>query len=190
MHPDPVLAALHSRVSVGELVDPAPTPAQRDAIFRAALRAPDHGQLRPWRFLLVEGEQRDVVGQILADVEARCDESLTDSQRAKAAARLLRAPLVLLVVVHLTPHAKVPDIEQVMSTACAVQNMLVAAHALGVGAMWRSGMVTYEPLLAERLGLAADERLLGFLYLGTPKGALRMAPDLSVDNFFAPWKSP
>jgi nitroreductase len=180
---DAVIAALHSRVSVSELVAPAPSSAQRDIIFRAALRAPDHGQLRPWRFLLVEGDDRTAVGNILADVEG----SENEAQRNKAAGRLLRAPLVLLIVARITPHTKIPEIEQKMSVAAAVQNMLIAAHALNVGAMWRSGMITYEPLLAEKLGLAADEHLLGFLYLGTPKGELKTAPALDVNAFFKKW---
>lgn len=190
MHSDPVIVALQNRVSVGELMDPAPAGADREAIFRAALRAPDHGQLRPWRFLLVEGEQRVAVGRLLAETEDACFGPLTDSQRSKAADRLLRAPLVLLVVARITPHAKVPDIEQVMSTACAVQNMLLAAQALGFGAMWRTGLVTFEPLLAEKLGLTADERLLGFLYLGTPKGEAKAAPAPSVDKHFVAWQAP
>jgi nitroreductase len=100
----------------------------------------------------------------------------------------MRAPLVLLVVARITAHAKVPEIEQIMSTAAAVQNMLSAAHALGVGAMWRSGLVTYEPLLAKSLGLAENERLLGFLYLGTPSGTVKQIPALDIDQFFSAWK--
>ena len=184
---DAVITALHSRVSVSELVAPAPSSAQRDIIFRAALRAPDHGQLRPWRFLLVEGDDRISVGNILADVEG----SENEVQRNKTAGRLLRAPLVLLIVAHITSHTKIPEIEQVMSVAAAVQNMLIAAHALNVGAMWRSGMMTYEPLLAEKLGLTIDERLLGFLYLGTPKNENqnRAAQTLDVNNFFKVWQA-
>lgn len=178
-----MLTCLHTRVSVSELQDPAPTASQRQAIFQAALRAPDHGQLRPWRFLLVEGDDRIAVGNILADVEG----SENEAQRNKAAGRLLRAPLVLLIVAHITPHTKIPEIEQKMSVAAAVQNMLIAAHALNVGAMWRSGMITYEPLLAEKLGLAADEHLLGFLYLGTPKGEFKTASVLDVNAFFKKW---
>lgn len=185
-HPAVVLAAIHNRVSVSELVAPAPSAAQRADIFHAALRAPDHGQLRPWRFLLVEGEDRIRVGNILADVE----NSLNELQRNKTAGRLLRAPLVLLIVAHITPHTKIPAIEQIMSVAAAVQNMLIAAHALNVGAMWRSGMLTYEPLLAEKLGLTAGERLLGFLYLGTPAGELKAVPSLDAGEFFKTWVAP
>jgi nitroreductase len=188
MQIEAVLAALYGRVSVGELVEPAPSAEQREAIFRAALRVPDHGQLRPWRFLLVEGDNRIAIGNIIAEVEAQCYGVQTEAQRNKAVGRLLRAPLVLLIVAHVTLHAKIPDIEQMMSVAAAVQNMLLAAHALGIGAMWRSGMVTYERLLAEKLGLTADEHLLGFLYLGTPKGELKSVPELDVNTFFKPWK--
>lgn len=187
-HSDDVIAAVCSRVSVSELTEPAPSPQQREHIFRAALRAPDHGQLRPWRFLCVEGEERLQVGHIVADVEAQCYGELNEVQRQKSARRLLRAPLVLLIVAHISEHAKVPDVEQIMSTAAAVQNMLIVAHAMGVGAMWRSGLVTYEPLLAKKLGLAENERLLGFLYLGTPSGAAKPIPALDVDNFFTHWK--
>src|SRR5690606_20498155 len=116
--PDAV-TALCSRVSVGSLIEPAPSAGQREIIFRAALRAPDHGQLRPWRFLLVEGEDRQRVGNIIADVEARCYGEQGAAQRQKSASRLLRAPLVLLIVAHIVPHAKVPEIEQIMSTAAA-----------------------------------------------------------------------
>lgn len=185
-----VITALHSRVSVGELAGPAPTAAQRDIIFRAALRAPDHGQLRPWRFLLVEGDERRHMGEIIAEVETQCYGEQSAAQRQKSAQRLLRAPLVVLIVAHTTPHAKVPELEQLLSTAAAVQNMLLAAHAIGVGAMWRTGLVTYEALLAERLGLQHNERLLGFLYFGTPTGAAKSLPHLSVEEFFTAWKKP
>jgi nitroreductase len=166
---DGVLAALYSRVSVGELVEPAPSAVQRDAIFRAALRAPDHGQLRPWRFLLIEGEDRKTVGNIIAEVEEICYGPLSEAQRNKAAGRLLRAPLVLLIVARITPHAKVPDIEQVVSVGAAVQNMLIAAHALGIGAMWRSGVVTYEPLLAENSGWLRMSVCLVFCISALPR---------------------
>lgn len=183
------IEALHGRVSVGELTEPAPTAEQRDIIFRAALRAPDHAQLRPWHFLLVEGQAREQVGRIIADVEAQCYGEQSAAQQQKSAQRLMRAPLVLLIVARITAHPKVPDFEQIMSTAAAVQNMLLAAHAIGVGAMWRSGLVTYEPLLAEKLGLDESERLLGFLYLGTPSGVMKSVPQLAVDQFFTAWKS-
>lgn len=185
---DPVIAALLGRMSVGQVTEPAPSAEQRDVIFRAALRAPDHGQLRPWRFLLVEGDDRRAMGELVAQTEEECFGPLTATQRSKAAARLLRAPLVLLIIARIVPHAKVPALEQQLSVAAAVQNMLVAAHALGVGAMWRTGPVTFEPLLADRLGLAANEQLLGFLYLGTPCGETRPLTIMDPADYFTAWK--
>mgnify|MGYP000870384131 CR=1 FL=1 len=182
-----VLACLHSRVSVSELQEPAPTPEQQQAIFQAALRAPDHGQLRPWRFHCVTGEARGKLGVVLLAVEEALQGTLTEAQRNKILARPLRAPLVLIVSAAVQSHPKIPELEQLLSTATAVEAMLLAAHAVGVGAIWRTGPSTYEPLLAEKLGLAANEKLLGFLYLGTPKGILKPVPALDVDDFFKPW---
>ena len=185
---DSLLACLHNRVSIGDLQDPAPSAEQRAAIFRAALRAPDHGQLRPWRFRSVEGDARHALGQIIADVEETLAEApLSDAQRSKAASRPLRAPLVLLVSASVQAHPKIPELEQLLSTAAAVEAMLLAAHAVGVGAIWRTGMSTYEPLMAERLGLPAEEKLLGFLYLGTPKGTAKVVQELPIADFFKPW---
>lgn len=184
---DAVIAALHNRVSVSELVAPAPSSTQRDIIFRAALRAPDHGQLRPWRFHYVEDGARNQLGKVLLAVEETLDPTLTEAQRNKILARPLRAPLLLMVSVAVQSHPKIPELEQLLSTAAAVEAMLLAAHAIGVGAIWRTGASTYEPLLAEKLGLASNEKLLGFLYLGTPKGILKPVPALDVDDFFKPW---
>lgn len=187
--PETVLACLRGRVSVGELQAPAPTAAQREAIFRAALRAPDHGQLRPWRFRWVEGED-DLrrLGDVFVAVESTLtDEPLTDAQRNKIAGRPLRAPLVLIVSAAIKTHPKVPAQEQLLSTAAAVEAMLLAAHAQGIGAMWRTGLFTYAPALASALGLPPEEQLLGFLYLGTPKGPLRTPPALDIADFFTRW---
>lgn len=186
---DAILTCLHERVSVGDLQAPAPTPSQREAIFRAALRAPDHGQLRPWRFRWVEGDadlQR--LGEAFVTVEASlADEPLTNAQREKIAKRPLRAPLVLIVSAAIKTHPKVPAQEQLLSTAAAVEAMLIAAHAQGIGAMWRTGLFTYAPALAQALHLPPEEQLLGFLYLGTPKSTPRTAPTLNTTDFFSRW---
>lgn len=183
-----VMASLLSRVSVGELTEPAPAGDALEQIFQAAVRAPDHGLLKPWRFVTVEGEARRAMGEIIAEVEHQTLGPLSESQYQKAQNRLLRAPLVVMIVCQHQPHTKVPLLEQQLSCACAVQNMLHAAHALGFGAMWRSGLVTFKPLLAERLGLQPHESLLGFVYLGTPVQPMRTAPDVNVNEFISVWQ--
>ena len=182
------LAALHNRVSVGALSEPAPDALQRENIFRAALRAADHGNLRPWRFLIIEGEARNRLGDIyLRASEAAASEALSDAQRERTLAMPLRAPMILVAITRLQEHPKVPFNEQRMSTAGAVQAMLTAAFAQGVGAYWRTGALAENREVARALGLADDEEISGFVYMGTPAKSPRPAPDLAVSDFFADW---
>jgi len=182
------LTALHNRVSTGLLTDPAPSERQRQNIFRAALRAADHGCLRPWRFLLVEGEARNRLGEIfLRAAERDGGGSLDDAQRERTLAMPLRAPLIVVAITRLQEHPKVPFLEQHMSTAGAVQAMLTAAYAEGVGAYWRTGTLARDPLVAEGLGLEENERIDGFIYCGTPQKPPRQAPEQAVGDYFASW---
>ncbi|WP_323843854.1 nitroreductase family protein [Microbulbifer magnicolonia] len=182
------LTALHNRVSTGLLTDPAPSERQRQNIFRAALRAADHGCLRPWRFLVVEGEARNRLGEIfLRAAEQTEGGPLSDAQRERTLAMPLRAPLIIVAITRLQDHPKVPQQEQHMSTAGAVQAMLTAAYAEGVGAYWRTGALAYDPLVARELGLADNERIDGFIYCGTPQKPPRQAPELAVSDYFSSW---
>lgn len=183
------ITALLGRQSVARLAEPAPQGAQRDQIFRAALRAPDHGRLLPWRFLVVEGEGRERLGNALATAWLRARPDASPEELAKLRAGPLRAPLVLVVTACVVDHPKVPEQEQLLSVACAVQNMLLAAHALGFGGMWRSGAATYIPELRDELGLPADRRVLGFLYVGTPAVAARDIVPPALDAHFTRWGS-
>ncbi|AMX02785.1 nitroreductase family protein [Microbulbifer thermotolerans] len=181
------LTALHNRVSTGLLTDPAPNEQQRRNIFRAALRAADHGCLRPWRFLLIEGEARERLGEIFLRAAEGAGDGMDEAQRARTLAMPLRAPLIVVAVTRLQEHPKVPHLEQRMSTAAAVQAMLTAAYAEGVGAYWRTGALAYNPIVAKELGLAENERIDGFLYCGTPVKPPRPAPQLAVEEYFFNW---
>lgn len=179
--------ALLTRSSAARLVAPAPAGEVLQRIFRAALRAPDHGRLRPWRFLVVEGEDRNLLGEAMARAMAAHDPASDAAALAKLRANPLRAPLLVLPVAHLAAHPKVPESEQLLSVACAAQNILLAAHAAGFGGMWRSGAVTYTEALHRELGLAANEWLLGFLYLGTPEGAPKPADQPALAEHVRSW---
>ena len=178
------LDLLLNRVSVGRLLEPAPDAAQRELLFRAALRAPDHGQLRPWRFLTVEGEALTQLGELFASAlpADASPEALT-----KARAMPLRAPLLVLVIARVQASAKVPAQEQVLAAGCAAHAILLAAHAQGIGAVWRTGDMAYNPQVAAGLGLAADEQLIAYLYLGTPERELRAVPQVQVSDFVRVW---
>lgn len=181
------IKALHTRVSAPRLADPAPSREACENIFRAALRAADHGMLRPWRFLLVAGASRRRLGELFVEAALADDPALPDARRESLRGKPLRAPLIVVVVASARPHPKVPPIEQELSAACAAQNMLVAAHAQGVGAMWRTGAMAYHPAVRRGLGLEGHEKITGFLYLGSPDGPPRTPPEPDPAAFFRRW---
>jgi nitroreductase len=181
------LDLLLNRVSVTRLADPAPNAAQLDLIFRAALRAPDHGQLRPWRFLTVQGDAREHLGEVFVEALGLRQPDAAEEALRKAQKMPLRAPMVLVVIARVLPHPKIPDSEQVLAVACAAHGVLLAAHAQGLGAVWRTGEFAYDRHVAQQLGLAENERVLGFIYLGTPEGNLRTPPELDPRSFVNQW---
>ncbi|AJO77221.1 NAD(P)H nitroreductase [Pseudomonas sp. MRSN 12121] len=181
------LDALLNRVSVPRLLDPAPTAEQREVLFAAALRAPDHGQLRPWRFLTVEGQTREQLGELLVEAVQLQGGEVTQAALDKARAMPLRAPLVVVVVARLQDHVKVPKSEQLLAAGCAAHSILLAAYAQGIGAVWRTGELSYSPHVAKGLGLGADEEIIAFLYLGTPQNEPRIAPKVDTAEFVSAW---
>ncbi len=177
--------AIFARRSTGRLTDPAPSGEDLTRILEAAAAAPDHGELRPFRFVVLSGEAKDAFGQILADAYViRCEAvgaAPTPGQLAKERTKLGRAPLVLVVgAVH--RHSEVvPWEEQFAAAAAAAQNALLAATALGYGSMWRTGDPAYDPRVKAALGLGEHDAVVGFLYLGTPHegdAKPRRRPDL------------
>lgn len=162
-----LFTAIDTRVSAARLDVPAPSPEDLDRILRAGVRGPDHGRLGPWRFVILEGPARDVLANAMVEALKRklpdCTEAMVGAERAKAA----RAPMVLVVAARVDPTHKVPEIEQVMAVAAGVQNMLLAASALGYGTMWKTGDAAYDPTVKAALGLDAADHIVSFLYLGT-----------------------
>lgn len=180
------LDALLNRVSVPRLTDPAPNAAQREGLFQAALRAPDHGQLRPWRFLTIEGAAREALGELFAEaIQARGDASQAALDKARAMP--LRAPLLVVVIARVQAHPKVPASEQRLAAGCAAHGILIAAHAQGIGAVWRTGDMAFDSHVHKGLGLADNEELIGYLYLGTPTSEPRTPPVLDTADFVTAW---
>ncbi|MFV3334365.1 nitroreductase family protein [Pseudomonas sp. NY15437] len=182
------LDALLNRVSHARLSEPAPTAEQLDRLFRSALRAPDHGQLRPWRFLTVAGEARTALGELFARAIAAKEPDGKPEALDKARAMPLRAPLLVVAVARLQDHPKVPEIEQWLAAGCAAHGIIQAAYVEGLGAMWRTGPLAFDPLVREGLGLAENERIVGFIYLGTPVGELRRPAPLDPAEFVSAWQ--
>jgi nitroreductase len=185
-HKVDALEALHKRVSSPRLSGEVDASVLAN-IFRAALRAPDHAQLRPWRFLTVSGESRQQLGELFARARLQEDPSLTTAELLKVKNKPMRAPMLIVAIVSFKEHPKVPEVEQILSTGAAVQNMLVAAFAQGVGAMWRTGSLTYNKMVIEGLGLVDGEAVAGFLYLGEPEGSMKTIKELDIKEFTAEW---
>ena len=181
------LDALLNRVSVPRLLEPAPTQEQRDVLFAAAMRAPDHGQLRPWRFLTVEGAAREQMGTLLVEAARLQDPDAPQAVLDKAQNGPLRAPLVVVVIARLQEHFKVPKSEQLLAAACAAHGILLAAYAQGIGAVWRTGDLAYSEHVAKGLGLAEGEEVIAFLYLGTPQKEPRVAEKVDLTEFVSAW---
>lgn len=181
------LQALHTRVSSPKLGEEPPSEQSLQNIFKAALRAPDHGLLRPWRFLVVQGDNRGTLGDLFARAALADDDSISEQALDKVRNKPFRGAMIVIAVAHITPHPKVPEMEQIISAGAAIQNMLIAAHAQGVGAMWRTGGMAYHPVVEEGLGLESNERIVGYLYLGQIEGRTRNAPSLDVNEYFQQW---
>jgi nitroreductase len=178
------LVALHTRTAAPRLEEPAPGDAALDQILRAGLRAPDHGMLRPWRFLVVEGQARQKLGQLFADAL----QPKTPEEADKLRNSPLRAPLIIVAIATVKEHPKVPALEQIESCAAAVQNMSLATHALGFGSIWRTGAPAYDPRVKSALGLKETDAIVGYLYVGTPTTRERPAPVHDVGAFVEHWK--
>lgn len=165
--PNPVgLDLLLQRRSHHSLVAPGPDECQLTQMLRAALRVPDFRHLRPYRFLLAQGAGLDRLGQAMARAAVAGGQSERLIQRAPAMPH--RAPLVIGVVAVHRPHKLVPETDQRYAAVCTVFALELAARALGFGAVWRSGWFMEAPELYRELGLGEGERLVGFLYVGTP----------------------
>ncbi len=169
-----VIALLSSRRSVkpDRLLAPGPQPQELETMLRIASRVPDHKKLAPWRFIVLEGDARAKLGDVIADAcIAEEPERPSDVRLAMERGRLTRAPLVVAVISRVTPHRSAPEWEQILSAGAACLNLCLAANALGYGTSWITEWIAYSPRVREALQLADNERIAGFVYIGTPAEA-------------------
>jgi nitroreductase len=164
------LTFLQQRSSVAKLVAPAPNVLELNEMFKAAVRAPDHARLKPWRFIVIEGDARNVLGEVFVAAQEAGSGKLDADKRQKLAAKPLRAPMIIAVLAKTQEHLKVPICEQQLSAACAAFAILLAAEALGYAGIWRTGGMAYHQIVDERLGVQSNENIVGFLYIGTAEG--------------------
>ena len=165
-----ILALLSTRRSVkpDKLTTPAPSAAELEQILTIAARVPDHKKLAPWRFIVIEGEARDRLGEKAAAACAAEEKEPPSHVRLETERnRFKRAPLVIAVVSRIVPRPGAPEWEQILSAGASTYNLCLAANAMGYGTNWVTEWVAYSPRMRESLGLAANERVAGFVYIGT-----------------------
>lgn len=179
-----LLSAIETRTTALKLKDPAPTRAQVEQLIKAATRAPDHGRLRPWRFIVLQGQGRAILGdamaQLLRELVPDADAERVETERGKS----LLTPLIIVVAAKIT-KTRVPDVEQIWAVSAAVQNMLLVAHSMGLGAMWKTGPGAHNAGVKQALGLAPEDHIVAFLHLGaidTP-GPLVSAPQDGITTW-------
>lgn len=165
----PSLSALLDRRSTPSrlLTAPGPDPLQLAAMLAAAVHVPDHGKLTPWRFLRIQGDARARLGERLVARQRQLDPQTPDAVLEKDRARFSYAPVVIGVVAALSPGHKVPEQEQLLSAGCVCFSLLQAAHALGFAAQWLTGWAAYDEVILRELGLGENERLVGFVHVGS-----------------------
>jgi nitroreductase len=162
-----LLGALLERRSTSALIEPGPDEAELELLLQAAATAPDHGRLRPWRFVVVSGDARHRFADALEDGGLAREPDLPEGRREKLRSKAFVAPTLIAVIARPRP-AKVERWEQVASAAACAYAIVLAAHTLGLGAMWKSVPFRHGPLLAEVLDMEPDDELMGWVLVGTP----------------------
>nr|WP_285868110.1 nitroreductase family protein [Mesobacillus maritimus] len=169
-----VFEAIQTRRSNGLVTEQDVSNEVIEKVLRAGTWAPSHFRTEPWRFFVLMGEGRTRLGKVLAEIaELEMDDPKSDSNQKKLQKILdkpFRAPVIVAVAVEPNvPSDRVIIQEEYGAVYAAIQNMLLAAHALGVAGYWRTGKPTYHPLMKKLFGLSEKGEVLGFLYFGYPK---------------------
>jgi nitroreductase len=167
-----VFETIKRRRSIGKMTGERPSREQIERLLEAATHAPNHHKVQPWKFIVLAGKARERLGAVMAEsLAGRLEETASDKAQAvlnKERTKLLRSPVVIVVVAEPPHQPKVLEIENIEATAAAVQNMLLAAEELGLACMWRTGDAAYDPRVKQWLGLAPGEHIVSMLYVGFP----------------------
>jgi nitroreductase len=182
------LELLVGRESATKLTSPGPDQEALDRIFQSALRAPDHGRLRPWRFVVVPEGKRERFGELMADCLRRAQPDASAEMLQRERDKAMRAPVIVVAAATVQRGHKIPDVEQLASAAAATENIMLAANALGYGAMWKTGAPAYDATVKQAFGLDADNDIVGFLYIGTQVGSGSPAARPTVKDLVSVWQ--
>lgn len=166
-----VFAAIEGRRSIAKVLPEMPPRDAIERILEAATWAPNHHVTEPWRFVVIAGHARESLGHVMA--QAKIERMIrqgkeTEGEYERAKAKAMRAPVIIAVASEPVDHPKSVAIEEIEAGGAAVQNMLLAAHALGLATIWRTGDPAYDPAVKAHLGFSPEATIVGFVYVGYP----------------------
>lgn len=177
-------------VVVRNLTDPGPDDGTLKTILRAAIRVPDHGRLSPWRFVVIKGDNRTSFGKILGEAFRKANDDAFDELVEVEEERFERAPVVVAVISQVVKEHKIPEWEQILSSGAACQNILHAAHASGFAAQWITEWPAYDANVQKALGLGENDRIAGFVYIGSPTEPPTERQRAELEDVYSEWTPP
>lgn len=177
-------------VVANKLGAPGPNSGQLQKILTAAARVPDHKKLNPWRFIVFQDEARKKFGEILRHIFENTDKDASAMRRETEASRFMRAPVVIAVISHIIAGKSVPEWEQILSSGAVCQNLLIAANASGFSAQWITEWYAYDAHVLKALGVQENERIAGFIYIGTARELPVERDRPKLDDIVTFWKAP
>ena len=177
-------------VTARNMTEPGPSADELDKILRAGMRVPDHGRLGPWRFIVIKGDARAAFGDVLGEAFKKENPDAFGELIEVERERFQRAPVVIAVASRSIKEHKIPEWEQTLSSGAACINMLNAAHAIGYAAQWLTEWPAYNADVAAALGLAENERVAGFVYVGTPKEPPTERQRAAYEAVVSEWRPP
>jgi nitroreductase len=176
------ISAIETRHSITNIkTDPVPRHLI-EKLLHAAVQAPNHYKVRPWRFVVLTGKSREALGEVMAQVLKEKNPELPEVALDKERSKPLRTPVLIAVGVDKSDDPRVLEIENICAAAAAVENLLVAAHAQGLGAKWRTGTAARDPEIKKFLGFQHDQELISFIYLGYPEMDVRLEERPSFED--------
>lgn len=185
-----IVRQILNRCSEPALTVPAPSEQELEQCLGCALRAPDHAQLHPWRYLIIQGEGRQKLGRAWQQAVLNEDPNASEALLEKAQGLPLRAPMLVVGITVYHKHPKVPFNEQEVSTGVGLGYLLLALESLGYGGMWRTGAMAYHPVIRAALGVAEHESITGILYVGTPRAHKGHTPRALPADHISQWPAP
>jgi nitroreductase len=162
-----LFAAVQTRSSAARLAEPGPSPEDLDRLLQAAARAPDHGRLKPWRLIVLKDATRAAFTAAAVEAKRVRLPDMTEEQIAAERGKIARSPTIVVVGCAVNrEQSKIPEIEQVVAVGAAAQNLFLAAHDLGYGVMWKTGVAAYDSAVKAAVGLRPDDHIVAIMHLG------------------------